>query len=299
MTALRLATRRSPLALAQSRRVADAITAATGRPVELVEVVSDGDRTSAPLTQIGGVGVFVAAVRQAVLDGNADLAVHSLKDLPTAPAEGLHLAAVPPREDVRDALVGATLADLPPAGRVGTGSPRRAAQLRILRPDLEVVDIRGNVDSRIARADSGDVDAVVLALAGLRRLGRADRVAQILGVDQMVPAPGQAALAVETRADDRDSVAAVATLDDPVTRAAVAGERSLLRALEAGCTAPVGALATVIDDQIILDAAVWGGGAEVRGSFTGPRDAAESLGAQAAAALLADGADQLVGGTIR
>lgn len=299
MTALRLATRRSPLAMAQSRQVAEAITAATGRPVELVEVVSQGDRTDAPLTQIGGVGVFVVAVRQAVLDGIADLAVHSLKDLPTAPAEGLTLAAVPPREDVRDALVGATLADLAPAARVGTGSPRRAAQLRVLRPDLEIVDIRGNVDSRIARTDSGDVDAVVVALAGLRRLGRTDRVAQIMAVHQMVPAPGQAALAIETRTDDVDTGAAVAVLDDPVTRAAVTAERSLLRALEAGCTAPVGALATVVDDQIILDAAVWGGGAEVRGSFTGPRDDAESLGAQAAAALIADGADQLVGGTIR
>ncbi|MFN8125435.1 MAG: hydroxymethylbilane synthase [Candidatus Nanopelagicales bacterium] len=299
MTALRLATRRSPLATAQSRLVAEAITEATGRPVELVGVESEGDRNRAPLTEIGGVGVFVAAVRQAVLDGRADLAVHSLKDLPTADAPGLRLAAVPARADVRDALVGATLAELPVGARVGTGSPRRAAQLTTLRPDLEIIDIRGNVDTRIALTDSGDVAAVVLALAGLQRLDRADRVAQVLPVTQMLPAPGQAALAIETRADDGGSAAAVAPLDDPVTRSAVACERALLRALEAGCTAPVGALATVVDDQILLDAAVWGGGAEIRGSHSGPRDTADAIGRRAAAALLADGADRLVGGTIR
>lgn len=302
MSALRLATRRSPLALAQSQMVAEQIRARSGVEVELVTVVSDGDRTSAPLTQIGGVGVFVTAVRAAVLSGEADLAVHSLKDLPTADHPELLLAAVPARADVRDALVSAhgTLAQLAAGSRVGTGSPRREAQIRALRPDLDVVGIRGNVDTRIGLVNEGSVDAVVLALAGLERLGRADRVAEILPADEMMPAPGQGALAVETRLDDLATVAAVALLDDHDTRAAVAAERALLAELETGCSAPVGALATVVGTKIFLKGVVYGSGSTaVRVSVAGPVGNPTDLGRAAARQLLAQGADRIVGGAIR
>ena len=262
---LRLATRRSALALAQSRTVGEQLAALTGRRLELVEVTTRGDVDQAPLTQIGGTGVFVVAVRQALVDGRADVAVHSLKDLPTTPDERLHLAAIPAREDPRDALVardGATLATLPLGARVGTGSPRRRAQIAAARPDLDIVDIRGNVDTRIARVtgdlDAGGLDAVVLAAAGLSRLDRQASVTELIDPERVMPAPGQGALAVEVRAaavpgsagtDRTDPGAAQAltdalrSLDDPHTRAAVVAERALLAALEAGCSAPVGALA--------------------------------------------------------
>src|SRR5262245_13799705 len=200
MTALRLGTRRSALALAQASLVADAIRRRIGRPVELIEITTHGDVSAEPLTTIGGTGVFVSALRDAVLSGDVDLAVHSYKDLPTAPAQGLVIAAVPARADPRDVLVardGRKLADLPAGAVVGTGSPRRAAQLRALRPDLDIHPIRGNVDTRIRLVSSREIDAVVLASAGLARLGRLDEAAQILDVDEMLPAPAQGALAVE------------------------------------------------------------------------------------------------------
>jgi hydroxymethylbilane synthase len=206
---LRVATRRSALAKAQSADVGRRLAALLGQELELVEVTTVGDLDSSPLSQIGGTGVFVTAVRQAVLDGAADVAVHSLKDLPTTPDARLVLAAVPAREDPRDVLVsrgGATLADLPPGARVGTGSPRRRAQLAVARPDLEILDLRGNVDTRLARVLGGpgapppDLDAIVLAAAGLARLGRSEVISEHLDPDLFVPAPGQGALAVEVAA---------------------------------------------------------------------------------------------------
>lgn len=302
MTTLRLATRRSALALAQSHTVAEAITTRTGIEVELVPVVSEGDRNTAPLREIGGVGVFVTAVREALLSGAADVAVHSLKDLPTAALASLLLAAVPPRADVRDAVVALNgpLADLAPGSRVGTGSPRRAAQLHELRPDLEVVDIRGNVATRIGLVDRAEVAAVVLAMAGLERLGRTDRVTEVLPADVMMPAPGQGALAVETRIDDVAAIAAVAALDDPSTRAAVTAERALLQYLEAGCTAPVGALATVVGPKIFLKAVAYGtDGSAFRVSVGGSVAAPADLGRAAAEQLLAEGAGRLAQGAFR
>ena len=324
--ALRLGTRRSPLARAQSQQVADAVTAATGRSVELVEVVTDGDLSTAPLADLGGAGVFAAALRVALLEGRVDLAVHSLKDLPTEPAEGLVLAAVPRREDPRDVLVardGLALAELPPGARVGTGSPRRAAMLRALGIGLEVVNVRGNVDTRLALVARGEVDAVVLARAGLARLGRLDAVTETLDPAQLLPAPGQGALAVEVRApharptrsdppdrsdasDPSDLHDLLRVLDDLPTRACVTAERALLAALEAGCSAPVGAYAVHTDaadsedgevPELYLRGAVVAvdGSSQVRLSATGPAHDAEEVGRALAADLLAAGAPGLLG----
>jgi hydroxymethylbilane synthase len=300
---LRLGTRRSTLARTQSEQVAAALRAATGRRVELVEVVTTGDTSTASLSAIGGTGVFVSALREALLSGRVDLAVHSLKDIPTAPAEGLDLSAVPQREDPRDALVardGLTLGELGEGARVGTGSPRRAAQLRALGLGLEVVDIRGNIDTRLRMVTDGAVDAVVLARAGLLRIGRAGEATEVLDPLQMLPAPGQGALAVECRADDESTRSAVGLLDDPGTRAAVTAERALLAALEAGCTAPVGALADVAlgedGEEIFLRAVVAAadGSDALRRSATGRPSGAAELGRALAAELLEDGAAELV-----
>src|ERR687898_252664 len=228
MTALKLGTRRSALALAQARSVAEAIMSTTGRRAELVEVTTHGDVSTEPLARIGGTGVFVSALRDALLGYRIDLAVHSLKDLPTAPEDDLTVAAIPPREDARDVLCardGLTLAELPVGARVGTGAPRRAAQLRALGLGLDVVPVRGNVDSRLARVADGTFDAVVVARAGLARLGRLDNATEVLDPLQMLPAPGQGALAVECRADD-DVLDVLRALDDPKTRSAVTEERS-------------------------------------------------------------------------
>ena len=248
--ALRLGTRRSKLALAQSGQVAEAVRELTGRPVELVEITTYGDTSREHLAQIGGTGVFVSALRDALLAGEIDFAVHSLKDLPTAQPENLTLAAVPVREDPRDALIardGLTFEQLPDGARVGTGSPRRMAQLnawaRSLGRRVETVPIRGNIDTRIGYVEKGELDGVVLAAAGLTRIGRIDEATQLLSPDVVLPAPGQGALAIECAAVNAELAAQLAGLDDPGTRAAVTAERSLLAALEAGCSAPVGALA--------------------------------------------------------
>ena len=301
---LRLGTRRSALALAQSGLVADAVRR-DGHQVELVEVVTEGDRSSAALATIGGTGVFVTELRTQLLDGGIDLAVHSLKDLPTQPAEGLVVVAVPARADARDALVSrdhAPLADLPAGARIGTGSPRRSAQLRALGLGFEVVAIRGNVDTRLRKVSDGDLDAVVVAAAGLARLGRIDEAAEVLDPGQMLPAPGQGALAVECRVDDTSLLAALSALDDPYSRAAVTAERVLLAALEAGCTAPVGALADVAtgedgDDEIYLRAVVAAtdGSHSIRLSATGPASDPEGLGRRLADDLLEAGAAGLIG----
>ena len=270
---LRLGTRGSRLALAQSGQVAEALRQAAGGGggglgIDLVTVRTDGDGDRTPLRQLGGVGVFAARLRHTLLDGEVDLVVHSFKDLPTQPVEGLEVICVPAREDPRDALCardGLTLAALPEGARVGTGSPRRAAQLLAARPDLEVVDLRGNVPTRLARvrgleavgvgtdepvapsrADAaGDLDAVILALSGLRRLGLEHCASEVLDLETMLPAPAQGALAVEARAgeDCAELAQAVAVLDDEPTRLAVTAERALMARLGAGCAAPVGAWA--------------------------------------------------------
>ncbi|MEH1056197.1 hydroxymethylbilane synthase [Micromonospora sp. CPCC 206171] len=304
-TPLRLGTRGSALAMAQSGQVAEALTAATGREVELVEVVTAGDRSAAPVHRLG-VGVFVSALRDALTVGTIDLAVHSYKDLPTAAAAGLHIAAVPPRQDPRDALVatgGRTLAELPPGAVVGTGALRRIAQLHALGLQLEVTPIRGNVDSRLRRVlgPEADLDAVVLARAGLARLGRTDVITETLDPMLMLPAPAQGALAVECRADDQDLVELLAVLDHAPSRAAVTAERALLATLEAGCSAPVAAYAELAEgdagDEIYLRGAVISpdGTRDLRLSRTGtPADAAE-IGKALAAELLELGADSILG----
>jgi hydroxymethylbilane synthase len=302
--ALRLGTRASQLALTQSQHVADALTAASGRPVELVHVRTDGDRSNAAIAQLGGTGVFVTALRDALLDGTVDLAVHSYKDLPTAPAPGLVLAAVPPREDPRDVLVARdrmTLGELPAGAKVGTGAPRRMAQLRALGLGLDVVPIRGNIDSRMARVVPGDLDAVVLARAGLSRIGRLGAVTEVLDPIQVLPAPAQGALAVECRADAPDVRALLAALDDPAARCCVTAERAVLAALEAGCSAPVAAYAELAEgedggSELYLRASVTAidGGDAVRGSLTGPAPEAAELGRALAAELLDRGAAELM-----
>jgi hydroxymethylbilane synthase len=302
---LRLGTRRSALALAQSGLVAETLRAA-GQQVELVEVVTEGDRSSAAVAELGGTGVFVTELRRQLLDGTVDIAVHSLKDLPTARSEDIAIAAVPAREDPRDALVtrdGRMLAELAPGTRVGTGAPRRSAQLRALGLGLDVVPVRGNVDTRLAKVESGELDAVVVAAAGLRRLGRLDAAAEILDPGQLLPAPGQGALAVECRAADSELAAALAAaLDDPATRAAVTAERTLLARLEAGCTAPVGALADIAaadegKEEIYLRAVVAeaAGTRSIKLSITGAVSEAEGVGHRLAEDLLAAGAADLIG----
>lgn len=295
---LRIGTRPSALAIAQTSTVAERLRAA-GHTVELVEISTAGDKSTAPVAELG-VGVFVSALRDALVRREVDVAVHSYKDLPTAPDPRLVIAAVPAREDPRDALVardGKVLGELPPGARIGTGSPRRTAQLQALGLGLDVVPIRGNVDTRIRKVRSGELDAVVVAAAGLRRLGRIDEASELLDPLQMLPAPAQGALAVECRAGDLDLVAALtATLEDGYTRAAVAAERAVLATLEAGCSAPVGALADVVsdldDDGNAVDRvslrAVAGttDGALLRASATGDMDDAEKLGAALAAELL-------------
>jgi hydroxymethylbilane synthase len=299
---LRLGTRRSRLALAQSQLVAAQLTAATGHAVELVEITTEGDVSREHLTQIGGTGVFVSALREALLADQIDLAVHSLKDLPTGDADGLALAAVPAREDPRDVLVardGLTLDQLPAGSVIGTGSPRRAAQLRALGFGLEVRPVRGNVDTRLRLVSDGKVDGVVLARAGLARLGQLGKVTQVIDPHLMLPAPGQGALAVETRADSPLVAELAAALDDPEARAAVLAERTLLAMLEAGCTAPVGALAEVVphpSPHLSLHAVVAAddGSATIRKSATGPLVEAQELGRNLAAELLDEDAAGLV-----
>ncbi|MFF9489941.1 hydroxymethylbilane synthase [Streptomyces sp. NPDC014676] len=311
--ALRLGTRRSKLAMAQSGQVAEAVSQVTGRPVELVEITTYGDVSREHLAQIGGTGVFVAALREALARGEVDFAVHSLKDLPTTQPDELVVAAIPVREDPRDVMItrdALKLTDLPRGARVGTGSPRRMAQLnayaRSHGMDIETVPIRGNVDTRIGYVHKGELDAVVLAAAGMNRIGRSDEVTDFLSVDTVLPAPGQGALAVECAADDAELIAALAGLDDPLTRAAVTAERSLLAALEAGCSAPVGALADLLSDgQSVKEMRLRGvvgttdGSTLVQLSTTGPvpetHEAAMALGRELATEMLTQGAAGLMG----
>ncbi|ROR89491.1 hydroxymethylbilane synthase [Nocardioides aurantiacus] len=300
---VRIGTRASTLARTQSGLVADRLTEVTGLPTELVHIRTHGDVSTEPLAQMGGTGVFVSALRDALLRGDVDLAVHSLKDLPTAPPEGIALAAVPPREDPRDVVVardGLTLGELPQGATVGTGAPRRVAQIAALGLGVDLVGVRGNVDTRIGKVRSGELDAVVLARAGLARLDRVEEATEVLDPIQVLPAPGQGALAVECRADD-DLVATVAgALDDPLTRACVTVERVLLAELEAGCSAPVGALAEVAmgdsGDELWVRAVALSpdGTLSVRRSASGPLEDPEGLGRSLAAEMLAEGAADLI-----
>ena len=294
---LRVGTRRSALARAQT----DLVVAGLGTPVEVIPIVTAGDRTGAPIDVIGGTGVFVSALREALLAGDIDLAVHSAKDLPVVPAEGIVIGAVPPREDPRDAVVARdrlTLAELPKGALVGTGSPRRAAQLRALGLDLYVVPVRGNVDTRLAHVGE-NLDAVVLAVAGLRRLGRFDAITEMLDPTRFVPAPAQGALAVECRADDLAAREVLAAFDDTGARACITAERALLSSLEAGCSAPIGALAEIHDNpaELTLTAVVTAadGSDAVRRSLTGVVADSADVGRRLAAELIASGADKMMG----
>ncbi|MHB1171633.1 MAG: hydroxymethylbilane synthase [Lacisediminihabitans sp.] len=276
-SAIRIGTRGSALALTQTRVVADAVVRASGLEVELVPIATEGDHSTESLAILGGTGVFASALREALVVGDCDLVVHSLKDLPTEPYPGLSIGAIPKRADARDALCArdALALDALPAGsRVGTGSPRRAAQLTAYRPDLEVVDLRGNVDTRLRRVSAGnpgggptghsgghpagDLDAVVLAAAGLGRLGRLDAVTEFFELGRWPTAPGQGALAIEVRASPSAELANVLrALDHATSRMTVLAERAVLARLEAGCSAPIGASAALDGELLFLSATVY------------------------------------------
>jgi len=258
---VRLGTRGSALARTQSQTVADALALATGRTVDLVIIKTMGDVTTGPLASMPQPGVFVSALRNALIDDEVDVIVHSMKDLPSEPTDGIALAAVPPRADPHDALVSANrggLDELSWGARVGTSSPRRAARLRALRPDLAIEDLRGNVDSRIAKVRDGHLDATILAVAGLTRLGRADEIDAVIGLDTMLAAPAQGALAIECRSDDTVMVGALAALDDVPTRVCTTAERAVLSAVGATCASAVGANATWLGSSLVLVADVSG-----------------------------------------
>ena len=305
---LRVGTRGSALAVAQSTTVAEAIARATGLDVRLVTVTTHGDTSRESLSELGGTGVFATALRDALRADECDLLVHSLKDLPTAAAPGLVIGAVPKRADPRDALCardGLTLETLPDGARVGTGSPRRVAQLKSRRPDLDVVDLRGNVDTRLGRVADGDLDAVVLAAAGLGRLGRLDAVTEHFTLSLMPTAPGQGALALEVREGEnvgKNPIArALAAVAHVTTTACVTAEREVLAGLEAGCAAPIGASALVDDGLLFLTATVYrpDGSEQLTASHAATPDslgapdleaAAREVGARAVSELLGAGA---------
>lgn len=301
-TPLRIGTRGSALAVAQTRAVADLLTARTGVPVTLVEITTAGDTSHAPVARLG-VGVFVSALRDALAAKEIDAAVHSYKDLPTAPDDRLRVAAVPVREDPRDVLISRTgvgLTELPTGARVGTGAPRRIAQLRYLNRGLVPVPVRGNVDSRLRKLAEGEFDALVLARAGLARLGRLSEISETLDPTVMLPAPAQGALAIECRSGDDTVAALLATLDDPPTRAAVAAERSFMSTLEAGCSAPVAGLAEFgKGGELRLHGAAFDpdGRRVIRSSRTVVGIAlAEQLGRELAVELLEAGARTILAG---
>jgi hydroxymethylbilane synthase len=308
LASIRIGTRGSLLATTQASTIRDALGAA-GHPAELVIITTEGDKSSAPIPEMG-IGVFTAALREAIHDGRVDMAVHSYKDLPTAPDPRFVIAAVPPREDPRDALVardGLVLGELPSGSVIGTSSPRRAAQLRALGLGLEIRPLRGNLDTRLNRVSSGDLDGIVVARAGLARIGRLGDVTETLEPVQVLPAPAQGALAVECRSADTKLAALLGELDDADTRAAVTAERVLLAELEAGCSAPVGAIAEVVEsidedgnvfDELSLRACVAtvDGSDVIRASGIGTPGRAAELGSSVAAELFELGARELMAG---
>ena len=290
-----IASRGSQLALWQARWVASQLTAA-GHECRIEIIKTTGDKiTDVPLAKVGTKGLFTKEIEEALLDERADLAVHSLKDLPTELPEGLVLAATPPREDARDAVIGRRVADLPQGARVGTSSLRRAAQLRKLRPDLEIESVRGNLDTRLRKLDEGQYDAILLAAAGLKRLGWADRIAEILPPEVMCPAVGQGSLAIETRASGAGFEACRA-LDDAATHAAVTAERGVLGALGGGCQVPIGAHATVREGRLSLLGVVASpdGSSLIRAESEGPAAEAEAIGRALGETLLGRGARQIL-----
>ncbi|MDT8369532.1 MAG: hydroxymethylbilane synthase [Longimicrobiales bacterium] len=298
---LRIGTRGSRLALWQAHHVRDLLGQTPGAPeVEIVEIVTSGDRiTEVPLSTTEGRAFFTKDIEDALLEGRVDVAVHSLKDLATRLPEGLALAAVLERADPRDALVsgsGAGLTALYPGARVGTSSLRRAAFVRAARPDLEVVDLRGNVPTRLARLDAGDYDAIVLASAGLDRLGLGDRISERLAPDLLLPAPAQGAIGLEIRADDARARALIAPLEHAPTRAETEAERALLRGLDGGCSVPIGALARAGNDRLTLvgRVATLDGRREIGGEIEGEIARADELGATLARTLADDGARALL-----
>jgi hydroxymethylbilane synthase len=296
---LRLGTRASPLARWQADWVA-ARLAEHGVEVELVPITTQGDQQArGPIASLGGQGVFTKEIQQALLDETIDLAVHSLKDLPTDAVEGLCLAAVPPRGPAGDVLVsreGKKFTQLPPGAVVGTGSLRRRAQLWHARPDLKMHDVRGNVDTRVQKLDEGQFDALVLAEAGLQRLKLASRITEVLPFSLILPAIGQGALAIEARADDDGACAAVAPLNDVLTHAAVTAERSLLAALHGGCLAPIGAWGRVEAHRLHLDAVVLSpdGRQKLSAAASAPPEQADEAGRAVAQDLLDQGAAELI-----
>jgi hydroxymethylbilane synthase len=297
---LRLGTRASPLARWQAEWVATRLSD-LGATVELVPITTQGDVKTGPLGQIGGQGLFTKELQRALLEGQIDLAVHSLKDLPTAPVEGLLLAAVPVRESTADVLVSnkaARIEELPRGARIGTGSLRRRAQLLHQRPDLVIEDIRGNVETRLRKLDDGLYDAIVLAEAGLTRLGLAGRIRQVLPRAIMLPAVGQGALGIEARAEDARTRSVLAPLDHEPTHVAVVAERTLLQTLRAGCLAPVGALALAERERLSLSAVVLSPDGQKRIAAAAAMTTSDGiyLGQAVAEELLSQGAAELIAG---
>jgi hydroxymethylbilane synthase len=302
---IRLGTRQSPLALWQADYVSASLRA-LGHEVQLVKITTSGDVSTTPLGQSGGQGVFTKEIQRALLEERCDLAVHSLKDLPTEILPELRLAAVPMREDASDCLISkehTAFAQLPPSARVGTGSPRRKAQLLNQRPDLQIIDIRGNVDTRLRKLEEGQYDAILLAYAGLHRLQFDARISEKLTHDQMLPAVGQAALGIEIRSDDSATYEAVRALDHLPTHAAVIAERTLLRSMRAGCLAPLAAHATLFANQIHLKARVYSSDGAERICIEHTLEVrsegdwiscANQLGSEAAAILRERGAERLI-----
>jgi hydroxymethylbilane synthase len=301
---LRLGTRGSPLALAQAGWIARQLDERCGQPTVVLTVATPGDESTAPIERLGTTGVFTTTLRQALLRGTVDLVVHSCKDLPTAPVPGLHVVAFPAREDPRDALVwpgGTSLDGLPRGARIGTGSPRRAALLRAAGRQLRVVPMRGNVGTRLRKLAAGEVDALVLAMAGLSRLGLLDKAATPLDPSLLMPAPAQGVLAIECRTDDPATSERLSTLDHGPTRAAAIAERGFLAGLDAGCTAPAGALAepaeaTGTEPALRMSGVIAApdGSSVIRAHATGVASDGETLGRQLAHMLLSHGGAALL-----
>ena len=304
MKLLRIATRGSALALWQANHIRERLAQLHGIESELIRIRTSGDKfQGASVAQVseqaGTKGIFIKELEEALLAGTADLAVHSMKDVPTENPAGLVFPAITKREDVRDCLIsrdGAKLKDLACGARVGTSSLRRQAQLRHHRPDLELLDLRGNVDTRLKKVAAGEFDAIVLATAGMNRLGASDKITQILAPEVMLPAVGQGALGIETRADDHETLRLVAALDDPESHEAVTAERALLRELEGGCQVPLGAWARRENGELRLEACVFSADGKefVRKDLRGRPEEAEELGVRLGQILIEAGADRIL-----
>ena len=297
MRILRIGTRGSVLAKWQAESVRKKLFAATGREAEIVVIKTSGDKMQqAPLTQIGGKGIFIKELEEALIEEAIDLAVHSVKDVPTDIPSRLMFPAVCRRDDVRDCLVGSTLANLRNGARVGTSSLRRQAQLRHLRPDLDLRDLRGNVDTRLRKVESGEYEAVMVAKAGLDRLGLSKRISEVLSPEVCMPAVGQGAIAVQCRLKDTEAGDLLAPLDDAETRTAIIAERALLGALQGGCQVPLGAWARVERGELLLDACVCSvdGSQYVKQSASGPPDQPAQLGEHMARVLIEAGAQAIL-----